>query len=98
MLINNNKAMNQKENQEVVTLGELIQYCVKLAQEATKITGQCYQNTDVRKYNKGPNDPVTEADWKIQTMISRSLSKKWRNLRIVGEQDTEFKGVLCTEY
>lgn len=39
MLINNNKAMNQKENQEVVTLGELIQYCVKLAQEATKITG-----------------------------------------------------------
>lgn len=45
----------------------------------------CYQNKDVKKYDKGVNDPVTEADFKVQTMLIRGIRKYFPTINIVGE-------------
>lgn len=36
---------------------------------------------------KGINDPVTEADYKIQTMLTRGICKHYPQIKIVGEED-----------
>lgn len=59
---------------------------MKLAIEACKITSECYQNNNIKQFEKGCNDFVTEADFKIQTMIVKGLTKVWPTLRIVGEE------------
>ena len=46
----------------------------------------CYKNTEVKTFMKGANDPVTEADFKIQTMLIRGLIGICPNIRIVGEE------------
>ena len=47
---------------------------------------------------KGFNDPVTEADIKVQTMVMNGLRSYWPGLKIVGEESTTFKGELFYDY
>lgn len=65
-------------------MNELVQLCASLAFEACQIVKDCYQNNEVKKFDKGIDDPVTEADYKIQTMIVKGLTSKYKNIRIVG--------------
>lgn len=47
---------------------------------------------------KGINDPVTEADYKIQTMLIRGIRKHYPGIKIIGEQTVEYEGEISTNY
>ena len=64
----------------------IVKFCTRLTIEACQMVKDCYKNTEVKKFMKGVNDPVTEADFKIQTMLIRGLIGICPNLRIVGEE------------
>ena len=52
----------QKENNEqtMLKMGEFISVASQLAYSACEIIKEASQNKDLKKYNKGFNDPVTE--------------------------------------
>ena len=43
---------------------------------------------DFKEFMKGANDPVTEADFKVQTMLIRGLRMHYPTLKIIGEEET----------
>ena len=43
-----------------ISVDKLISICVQLAREGCHIVKEYYFSKDIKKYNKSPNDPVTE--------------------------------------
>ena len=78
-----------------VNIGHLLSLSVQLASQGCSIIQKSYMNKDVKQYMKGVNDPVTEvrhfltqADFKIQTMLIRGFRKHYPTIKIVGEEET----------
>lgn len=74
---------------------------MNLAAEACKIIKGSYMNKNIKKYLKGEDDPVTEViieimkiDFKIQSMLFRSLKVSYPDLRLVGEEEKEYEGTV----
>lgn len=77
---------------------KIVEFCVRLNMEACKIIKDSIENNEVKKFLKGVNDPVTEADFKIQTMLIRGIHKLYPNIKIVGEEEVDYTGEIATNY
>lgn len=56
------------------------------------------ENPDLGKFEKGPNDPVTDTDYKIQTYIVKAMGHFFPGLRIVGEETMDYKGQIDLDF
>lgn len=66
----------------------------ELAFTACSIIRQAAELGDINITMKSENNPVTETDLKIQTLVVRGLRTIWPTLRIVGEEAKDFEGQL----
>lgn len=89
---------HEPERKVAIDMRFVVEFCTKLAFEACKIVKECFKNESVKTFMKGPADPVTEADLKIQTMLIRGIRKSYPHIKIVGEEDVEYQGEISTNY
>lgn len=58
--------------------------CTHLALESARIIQSVHQSSSLKTFLKGENDPVTEADYKVQSLIIKGLRQHWPEIKIVG--------------
>lgn len=82
-----------------INIKKFLSVATQLALEASRIIKDVYESKDLGKIMKGVNDPVTEvqtllteADFRVQTMIMDGLRSYWPTLRMIGEETSNFKG------
>ena len=83
-----------------LNINKFLTVCTHLAFEASRIIRDVYQSSQLNIVIKDQarNDPVTEADFKAQTLILRGLRKQWPDLNIVGEEVKDFEGEILYDY
>lgn len=70
-----------------LNIHKFLTVCTHLVKESSNIIKNIHEQSDLNTLLKGVNDPVTNADFKVQSLIMRGLKMYWPNLKIVGEED-----------
>lgn len=81
-----------------IKLSEFFSICLHLVHESGKIIESVYKSKDFEKKMKGKDDPVTQADIHVQTLLVKGLRHFYPKIHIVGEEDVEFKGELNYDF
>ena len=81
-----------------IKLNEFFSICLHLIQESGNIIRTVYDSKDFEKQMKGKDDPVTQADIHVQTLLTTGLRYFYPEINIVGEEDVEFKGDLKYDF
>jgi len=79
-------------------ISEFFSICLHLVHESGRIIQSVYDSKDFEKQWKGKDDPVTQADIHVQTLLSTGLRFFYPQIKIVGEEDVEFKGNLNYDF
>lgn len=81
-----------------IKVSEFFSICLHLIHESGKIIQAVYDSKDFEKKMKGKDDPVTQADIHVQTLLATGLRHFYPKIHIVGEEDVEFKGELNYDF
>ena len=81
-----------------VKVSEFFSICLHLLHESGKIIQNVYDTKDFDKKWKGKDDPVTQADIHVQTLITTGLRYFYPKIHIIGEEDVEYKGELKYDF
>jgi 3'(2'), 5'-bisphosphate nucleotidase len=85
---------------ETVNIREFFSVCTQLVMHSGNIIRDFYKthSNDLGAKIKDDDSPFTEADVKVQTIIIKSLLHFWPNLKIIGEEEEDFKGKIDFDY
>jgi len=83
---------------ETVNLREFFSVCTQIIQHSGNVIKDFYFSQNLNARTKEDNSPFTDADIKVQTIIVKSLLHFWPNLKIIGEEDEDFKSKLDFDY
>lgn len=79
-------------------ISEFFSICIHLLHESGRIIQSVYDSKDFEKQMKGKDDPVTQADIHVQTLLSTGLRHFYPKINIVGEEEVDFKGALNYDF
>lgn len=79
-------------------ISEFFSICINLMQESGRIIQSVHQSKSFEKQMKGIDDPVTQADIHVQTLIAAGLRHYYPDISIVGEEETEYEPDLAYDF
>jgi len=75
------------ENQNVMQITEFFSVCSQIVLESGNIIKEIFDPKGTLSKTKNGDEPFTEADVKVQTLIVKSLKTLWPNIKIIGEEE-----------
>ena len=60
-----------------LNIHKFLTVCTHLAFESSRIIKHIHETASLKTFLKGVNDPVTEADYKVQSFIVKGLKQYW---------------------
>lgn len=77
------------ESRNVLKLGEFFSVCSQMVHQSGKIIQGVFDPKGTVFQTKNGDEPFTEADVQVQTLITKGLRLIWPDIKIIGEEEEE---------